>query len=55
VRGAVIDLMRSKKIRFYFDQNGVLTKKFSITHVPALVEQGEDVGKKVLMIREVAL
>ncbi|MEI6806915.1 MAG: type-F conjugative transfer system protein TraW, partial [Myxococcaceae bacterium] len=46
VKGGVIDLMRSKKIRFYFDQNGTLTKKFSITHVPALIEQGEDSGNK---------
>ena len=51
VKGAIIDLMKQTKIRLYFDQNGTLTKKFSIEHVPATVEQE---GMK-LRIKEVLL
>ena len=51
VKGAIIDLMKQTKIRLYFDQNGTLTKKFSINHVPATIEQE---GKK-LRIKEVLL
>jgi conjugal transfer pilus assembly protein TraW len=51
VKGAIIDLMKQTKTRLYFDQNGTLTKKFSIEHTPATVEQE---GKK-LRISEVLL
>ncbi len=51
VKGAIIDLMKQTKIRLYFDQSGTLTKKFSILHVPAKVEQE---GKK-LRVSEVLL
>ena len=43
--------MRVKKVRLYFDQNGLLTKKFSIRAVPAFVEQ----EGKILKVREVAI
>ena len=51
VKGAVIELMRSKKIRFYFDQNGNLIKKFEIKSVPAIVEQ----EGKMLKVSEVVI
>lgn len=51
VKGRVIDLMKKNKVRFYFDQNGVLIKKFSIKAVPASVEQ----EGKMLRVREVAI
>ena len=51
VKGAIIDLMKQTKTRLYFDQNGTLTKKFSIEHTPAKIEQE---GKK-LRISEVLL
>ena len=49
--GKIIDLMKTKKIRFYFDQNQILIKKFQIQALPALVEQQE----KMLKIMEVVL
>jgi conjugal transfer pilus assembly protein TraW len=49
--GAPLDLMRTRKARFYFDQGGTLTAKFAIRAVPALVEQE---GRQ-LRISEVAL
>ena len=51
VRGKIIDLMRAKKTRFYFDQGGNLTRKFSIKAVPASVAQ----EGKMLKVMEVAL
>jgi len=51
VKGVIIDLMKQTKTRLYFDQNATLTKKFSIKHTPATVEQE---GKK-LRIKEVLL
>ena len=39
VNGAIIDLMKANKVRFYFDQQGVLSEKFGIKQVPASVEQ----------------
>jgi conjugal transfer pilus assembly protein TraW len=39
INGAIIDLMKENKVRFYFDQQGVLSKKFGIKQVPASVEQ----------------
>jgi conjugal transfer pilus assembly protein TraW len=51
VKGRIIDLMRTKKVRFYFDQNELLVKKFSIGAVPAFVEQ----EGKMLRVKEVAI
>lgn len=39
VRGTIIDLMQKQKVRFYFDQGGVLVKRFNIEAFPAIVEQ----------------
>ncbi len=51
VKGAIIDLMKQTQTHLYFDQNATLTKKFSIKHTPATVEQE---GKR-LRIKEVLL
>lgn len=51
IKGRIIDLMKLHKIRFYFDQNGSITKKLGIKFVPAIVEQKE----KLLKVSEVAL
>ncbi len=51
VSGSPIERMKEFKRRFYFDQQGVLTSKFGITHTPALLSQHGD----VVDIREVAL
>lgn len=45
VKGSPMELMKNKKIRFYFDQKGTLTKTLGIKQVPALVEQKETVLK----------
>jgi conjugal transfer pilus assembly protein TraW len=37
--GAPIALMDATRRRIYFDQNGVLTTKFGIRHVPAVIAQ----------------
>ncbi len=37
--GPIIDLMKKHQIRLYFDQKGLLTGKFGITQVPAIVKQ----------------
>lgn len=39
VGGSYLDLMRAWQLSVYFDQQGVLTTKFGITQVPALVSQ----------------
>ena len=39
VKGAPLELMRSRQRRFYFDQGGKLTQHFAIRAVPALVRQ----------------
>ena len=49
VNGAIIDLMKANKVRFYFDQQGVLSEKFGIKQVPAIVEQKD----LQLLIKEV--
>jgi len=49
VNGAIIDLMKENKVRFYFDQQGVLSEKFGIKQVPAIVEQKD----LQLLIKEV--
>lgn len=51
IKGKIIDLMRLKKVRLYFDQGGNLTQKFGIKAVPAVVSQ----EGHLLKIREVAL
>ncbi len=51
VSGSPIERMKEFKRRFYFDQQGVLTSKFGITHTPALLSQRGN----VVDIREVAL
>lgn len=49
VQGSAFRLMERHKRRFYFDQSGVLTRRFGIAAVPAVVEQ----EGRVLRIREV--
>lgn len=39
VKGAVIDWQKRLKRPLYFDQHGVLVRKFGIAHVPATVAQ----------------
>jgi conjugal transfer pilus assembly protein TraW len=51
VSGAPLALMKSRKLRVYFDQGGTLVRHFSIKSVPAVVEQ----KGRVLMITEQAL
>lgn len=41
VKGAPLALSEELKSPVYFDQNGVLTKKLNIKHVPAVVSQSE--------------
>ncbi len=41
VKGAPLSLSEELKEPVYFDQSGVLTKKFGIKHVPAVVTQSE--------------
>lgn len=49
VAGSPVGLMQRWKRRVYFDQHGVLTGKFHIRHVPAIVSQ----DKKQLRVAEV--
>lgn len=42
VAGSWLDLMRQWKTRIYFDQGGILTAKFGITQVPAVIVQDGD-------------
>lgn len=51
INGSPIELQKEHKIWIYFDQSGVLTKKFGIEHVPAVVSQ----EKLKLRIDEVKL
>jgi conjugal transfer pilus assembly protein TraW len=51
VKGAPLDLMRTRQRRFYFDQGGTLVKRFGIRAVPAIVEQ----QGRILHLREVPL
>lgn len=51
VKGAPLELMRTRQRRFYFDQGGSLVKRFGIHAVPAIVEQ----QGRILMVREVPL
>lgn len=51
VKGAPLELMKSRQRRFYFDQGGTLVKRFGIRAVPASVEQ----QGRVLVITEEAV
>lgn len=51
VQGAPFDLSKKLNLPIYFDQSGVLVKKFGISQVPAKVSQ----NKKNLIIYEVSL
>lgn len=39
VGGSYLDLMKSWRIPVYYDQHGLLTRRFQITQVPAIVSQ----------------
>lgn len=39
--GAPFELMKKHDIRFFFDQDGFMVKRFGITHVPAKAREGE--------------
>ena len=49
VGGAPLELMKAKQRRFYFDQGGKLTERFSIRAVPAVVEQQ---GRQLLVTEQ---
>ena len=51
VRGAPLDAMTKFQRRFYFDQNGTLTRRFGIVHTPAAVVQ----AGKAMRVTETAL
>ncbi|MDF0490462.1 type-F conjugative transfer system protein TraW [Sphingomonas sp. H39-1-10] len=51
VAGSPIDAMTARRRRFYFDQEGRLTARFGIRHVPAIVTQ----DGKAMRVREVPL
>jgi conjugal transfer pilus assembly protein TraW len=46
VNGSPQELMEENKVRFYFDQQGVLVHKFTVKQVPAIVRQA---GSKLLI------
>lgn len=46
VKGSPIELMRSTKVRIYFDQQGYLLRQLGITQVPAIAVQE---GDKILV------
>ena len=39
VKGAPLELMKKRKVRFYFDQGGNLFRRFELARIPALIEQ----------------
>ncbi|MBJ7499651.1 MAG: type-F conjugative transfer system protein TraW [Sphingopyxis sp.] len=51
VSGSPIDAMSARKRRYYFDQEGRLTGRFGIRHVPAIVTQ----DGKAMRVSEVPL
>lgn len=53
VGGKPLDLSEELGINIYFDQSGVLTKKFNLQVVPTIITH--DKGEKVLTVREVCL
>lgn len=50
VKGSPFDLQEKLNRQIFFDQNGLLTKKLGIEHVPAIVFQNP--WEKVLTVRE---
>lgn len=54
VQGAPFDLSKKLNLPVYFDQSGVLVKKFGIAQVPAKVSQGSDKGRQKLLVEEVS-
>ena len=51
VKGSPTERMTALKRRFWFDQDGVITHRFGITHTPALISQKDD----LIALHEVAL
>lgn len=51
INGSPIELMKEKKVRFYFDQGKILFNKFNFQNIPAIVSQKD----KVLKIEEIVL
>ncbi|TXI88530.1 MAG: type-F conjugative transfer system protein TraW, partial [Cupriavidus sp.] len=51
VDGSPIEQMTALKRRFYFDQEGKLTRRFGIEHTPAVVRQ----AGRVMRVTETAL
>ena len=51
VSGALLELMKARQRRFYFDQGGKLTERFGIRAVPARVRQ----QGRLLAVSEIAL
>ncbi|MDB2550472.1 type-F conjugative transfer system protein TraW [Rickettsiales bacterium] len=51
IRGNIINLIKDKKIRIFFDQNGSLTDKFNLQYFPSLITR----EGKLLKITELAL
>lgn len=43
--GSPAELMKKHKVRFFFDQNSMFTRKFGINHVPAILEKAGEVLK----------
>lgn len=39
VSGEPIELMKKRKVRFYFDQGGNISKRFELSKIPARIEQ----------------
>ncbi len=51
IKGSPIEEMTARKRRFYFDQEGKLTSRFGIEHIPAVVSQ----AGKVMRVSEIVL
>ena len=51
VKGSPTERMAALKRRFWFDQDGVITRRFGVAHTPALISQKDD----LIAVHEVAL
>ncbi len=51
VKGSPTERMAALKRQFWFDQDGVITRRFGIAHTPALLSQKDD----LIAVHEVAL
>lgn len=51
VKGSPTERMTALKRRFWFDQDGVITRRFGIAHTPALIIQKDD----LIAVHEIAL